>query len=106
MAARLHAADASPADDLQILDDLLRLHRRLGSGNPVGLNEDITATLTGHNDKRWAVIPPGHPAIRDRQLVDRWGSPYFFHALSGDFMELRSAGPDRKLFTADDLTQP
>jgi len=35
-------------------------------------------------------------------LIDRWGPPYFFHALSGSEMEILSAGPDREFHTADD----
>jgi hypothetical protein len=36
-------------------------------------------------------------------LIDRWGTPYFFHALSGEHMEIHSAGPDRQFHSADDL---
>jgi hypothetical protein len=37
------------------------------------------------------------------ELMDRWGTPIFFHALSKDQMEIRSAGPDRVMWTADDV---
>ena len=51
----------------------------------------------------FAFIPPGNPAINARgELCDRWGTPFFFHQLSGSQMEIRSAGPDRKLWTPDD----
>lgn len=73
-------------------------------GNPVGTNAEITAALTGKNKVRFAFIPPNHPAInRDGELCDRWGTPFFFHAESSTRMEVRSAGPDRKLHTEDDL---
>jgi hypothetical protein len=36
------------------------------------------------------------------ELVDRWGTPYFFHQLSRDHMEIRSAGPDKVMWTQDD----
>ncbi len=73
-------------------------------GNPVGLNEEITAALVGRNKKGVAVLPKNHPAISPKgELTDRWGSPYFFHALSGTQMEIRSSGPDRKRYTADDI---
>jgi hypothetical protein len=39
----------------------------------------------------------------DGELVDPWGTPYFFHQLSGTDMEIRSAGPDKTMWTDDDL---
>jgi hypothetical protein len=73
------------------------------SGNPVGENSEITAALTGRNRLSYAFILPGSPAINSKgELCDRWGTPFFFHQLSGERMEIRSAGPDRKLWTPDD----
>lgn len=74
-------------------------------GNPTGTNAEITAALTGKNPVRFAFLPPNHPAInRDGELCDRWGTPFFFHAESSTRMEIRSAGPDKKLWTEDDIT--
>jgi hypothetical protein len=74
------------------------------AGDPVGTNAEITAALTGKNPLRYAVIPPNHPAInRAGELCDRWGTPFFFHAESGTRMTVRSAGPDRKMWTEDDI---
>ena len=74
------------------------------SGNPVGDNAEITAALTGRNQLRLALIPPDHPAInRAGELCDRWGTPFFFHAESATRMEIRSAGPDRKMWNDDDV---
>jgi hypothetical protein len=92
--------------DLRILQSCLEnfrtnFHR---DGNPVGSNVEITAALTGRNKLRYAVIPPNHPAVnRDGELCDRWGTPFFFHAESGSRMTIRSAGPDKKLHTPDDV---
>ncbi len=80
-----------------------------GAPHPFGENSDITAALTGDNPLRLALIPRTHPAINAQgELCDRWGTPFRFHALAGDRMELRSAGPDKKFGTADDalLTPP
>ncbi len=90
--------------DLRILDDIFQQYRSaLHSSNPVGENVDITAALTGRNKVGFAFIPPDNPAINSHgELCDRWGTPFFFHQLSGSEMEIRSAGPDRKLWTADD----
>jgi len=35
--------------------------------------------------------------------VDRWGMPFWFHPNTAHQVEIRSAGPDRQLFTDDDL---
>jgi len=75
-------------------------------GNPVGSNAEITATLTGANRLGLALIPRGHRAINAAgELCDRWGTPLFFHAESGRRMEVRSAGPDRRMWTEDDVVQ-
>ena len=37
------------------------------------------------------------------EMVDPWGTPYFFHQLSGHEMEIHSAGPDKIMWTFDDL---
>jgi hypothetical protein len=90
--------------DLRILDDIFQQYRSaLHSSNPVGENVEITAALTGHNKVGFAFIPPDNPAVNSRgELCDRWGTPFFFHQVSGTQMEIRSAGPDRRLWTADD----
>jgi hypothetical protein len=91
-------------EDLRTIEEIFRQYRSSTRQlNPVGENAEITAVLTGRNRLDFAFIPPNHPAINARgELCDRWGTPYFFHALSGTQMEIRSAGPDRKLWTADD----
>jgi hypothetical protein len=35
--------------------------------------------------------------------VDRWGEPLYFHAISRDRLEIRSAGPDKIMWTPDDV---
>lgn len=100
---RLNAADGSPKEDLEVLAGFLDLYRRARGGNPAGQNEDITAALTGTGGMEGRVFPPGHSAVRDGQLVDRWGTPFWFHPNSGHQMEIRSAGPDKTLFTGDDV---
>jgi hypothetical protein len=73
-------------------------------GNPIGTNAEITAVLTGKNPLQLALIPRDHPAINAKgELCDRWGHPFFFHQLSATQMEIRSAGPDQKFWTADDV---
>jgi hypothetical protein len=92
--------------DLRLVSDTLQTFRSNfpRDGNPTGSNAEIVAALSGQNRLRLVLIPPGHPAVnRDGELCDRWGTPFFFHAESATRMEIRSAGPDRRLWTDDDL---
>jgi hypothetical protein len=92
--------------DLQVLNGVLlawqtNFHEQ---GNPVGDNAAITAALTGKNPLNFQFVRRNHPAINaSGELCDRWGTPFFFHALSGTRMEIRSAGPDRQMYTDDDV---
>jgi len=90
--------------DLRMIDQVFIAYRgATHEKNPIGENAEITAVLTGRNKLGFAFIPPSHPAINAKgELCDRWGTPFFFHQLSGERMEIRSAGPDGKPYTADD----
>ena len=74
-------------------------------GNPVGTNPEITSQLTGNNPKsiNFITAQAGMRINADGELVDAWGTPYFFHQLSGTETEIHSAGPDKIMWTADDL---
>lgn len=75
-------------------------------GNPVGTNSEITAALRGDNAKQLKLdIPSGSTVNQAGELCDPWGTAWFFHQLSAKKMELRSAGPDRKLYTEDDFVR-
>ena len=84
----------------------LRDYRLALGGNPVGDNAEITRALFGDNLKQVKIpLPEGSMVNGQGQLCDPWGTPYFFHALSGTHMEVRSAGPDQKMWTTDDVLQ-
>jgi hypothetical protein len=106
LADELNSAQSNPQRDLEIVREFLSTYNKAyRSGNPVGLNEDITAALTGTADpsRLGQLFPRNSPVIRNGQLVDRWGTPFWFHPESGTKMEIRSAGPDKQLFTNDDV---
>jgi hypothetical protein len=69
------------------------------------VNVEITSQLNGQNPKQVNFIQPdvGMRINSQGELVDPWGTPYFFHQLSGRETEIRSAGPDKIMWTADDL---
>lgn len=73
--------------------------------NPVGTNQEITRMLNGNNPGNATFLQPEDGLrVNDRgELVDNWGTPFFFHQLSRTEIEIHSAGPDRKMWTADDL---
>jgi hypothetical protein len=77
-------------------------HTALGE-NPVGTNAEIMQAINGRNAKQVKIGPPAGQTMNEKgELVDRWGTPYFFHQISGTEMEIRSAGPDRVMGTGDD----
>lgn len=105
LAAELNAPAGSIRRDLAVLNEIFVNFQTNfpRAGNPVGENVEITAALTGDNSAQFAFIPKNHPAINPRgELCDRWGTPFRFHQLSGQVMEIRSAGPDGRFGTADD----
>jgi hypothetical protein len=104
LADTLNSPDTDIHADLRVLDDVFMAYRTNFHSDPVGTNAEITAALTGKNPLHLAVVPRDHPAINGQgELCDRWGRPFFFHQLSGTQMEIRSAGPDRKFWTDDDV---
>lgn len=100
------AADAGPEieADFDQIQLMFRDYRTLAGGNPVGTNAEIMKTIMGDNPKSARLGPPEGQKINEKgELIDHWGVPYFFHQLTRDVMEIRSAGPDRRLWNEDDI---
>jgi hypothetical protein len=107
LADDLLSPTADPRADLAIVASLFTTYADHFRELPVGNNAEITAALAGDNTRGLAVIPADHRAIDARgELVDRWGTPFFFHQLGAGTMQIRSAGPDRRMHTSDDLVAP
>jgi hypothetical protein len=103
---RLLARDGSPQEDRDALADIVTNYLQSQPDSrrpPLGTNDEITRALTDRDVLGDAALPASHPGIVGGQLVDRWSTPWFFHQQSADLIEVRSAGPDRRLFTEDDL---
>ena len=83
----------------------IRQYGTMFGGNPVGDNAEITAQLSGKNPKgiNFVKADAGMRVNGNGELIDPWGTPYFFHQLSGTVMEIRSAGPDKTMWTDDDV---
>jgi hypothetical protein len=107
LASELNSSRFPAQHDVDTLHTLVRQYlRRLGNreGPPIGNDTDLAAALKGDNPMKYATLPKNHPAFASGgRLCDRWGSPYFVHPIGEADFEIRSAGPDRKMFTADDL---
>jgi len=109
-APKLPPADPDPSGlrpqtVMENVRSVFRIYASRYRCNPVGTNPEITAALNGANPSQ-AVLVKSDDGLRINargELVDSWGTPFFFHQLSGTEMEIHSAGPDRVLWTADDL---
>lgn len=101
------APDLLNVAPMTVLENMRTSFRQFASvfgGNPVGTNQEITRALMGDNPKHVNFLKAdGNRVNSNGELVDVWGTPYFFHQLSGTLMEIRSAGPDRQMWTDDDL---
>jgi hypothetical protein len=71
---------------------------------PIGGNADLAAALKGENPNREVFLTADHPVFsKDGLLIDRWGTPLVVHPQGWRQIELRTAGPDKKPYTEDDL---
>lgn len=72
---------------------------RKGAPCPAGFDELLDALFSGHS------------ANRERYATDAWGSPYHVESVRtpphSEFVlfRIRSRGPDRVLFSADDIVE-
>jgi hypothetical protein len=70
----------------------------------MGANEEFAAALLGKNAAKEVFLTSPHACLNDQsQLIDRWGTALFFHVRDATRIDLRSAGPDREMWTEDDL---
>jgi hypothetical protein len=90
---------------LLVVRQMLRDYRAALGENPIGTNPEITKALLGANSRKANFISE-EARLSNGRLVDRWNHPYFFHQLSRSQMQIRSAGPDGKMWTDDDELSP
>jgi hypothetical protein len=110
----VNSAEAKPESSAQPLEahiaveavrNAIQKYGATFGGNPVGTNEEITKALNGNNPTHSQFLQeiPGAQIDGNGNLLDQWGTPYFFHQLSATDMEVRSAGPDHIMWTSDDI---
>jgi len=89
--------------DLEHVGMMVRQFRDALGENPIGTNAEIMKAVLGDNLKQAKIgAPEGQNLNGEGELVDRFGHPYFFHQVSKNQMEIRSAGPDGVMWTGDD----
>lgn len=97
-------ASAPATQEAEAIALNLRNYGQRFGGNPIGTNAEIVKTLNGGNTLGVRYLPQDHLRLNDQgELLDHYGMPYFFHALSATEMEIRSAGADKTLWTGDDI---
>jgi len=100
-------AEGTVQGDLTAMAEVLGNFALLVKGSdplPLGANEELVAALRGKNAVGLEFVTGESAALNEKgQLVDRWGTPLFFHARARDEVDIRSAGPDREMWTGDDV---
>lgn len=90
--------------DVKLLSQLMLDYHGMLKRLPYGGNREFTSALLGKNRANERFIASNHPAVsKSGELVDRWGTAYFIHPIEQGLVEFRSGGPDRELWTDDDV---
>jgi hypothetical protein len=97
-----------PAGEIARLHGFFEHYRRTFGAFPAGQdNAHFMNALRGKNPRGLGIFPLSHPRLNERgEVLDAWGQAFIFHPVSRDHLEIRSAGPDREAYTADDLVEP
>ena len=105
LADKIGSPNTPPEQEAKVVLDLLKLYRRLFGAYPAGENNtQFVNALLGANKGKLPLLPHDHPRLNAKgELVDAWGTPFFFHQNSRNAVEVRSAGADRLLYTNDDI---
>ncbi len=101
---QLNNPNTTPQTDILVIEHLLNQVHTVFHELPTGEHEEIVAFLRGANPRGIQYIPDDDPNLNDEgKIIDRWGTPYFFHTLSRHRIEVRSAGPDQLHWSEDDI---
>lgn len=105
--AGFHDPGSPPVRDLVLVRQLFANYQALVKSHadrPVGCNGDLVDVLLGKNPYKQRFLPDDYRFLNDEgELMDRWGKAIWVHPVSGDLIELRSAGVDGILFNEDDV---
>ena len=92
-------------NETDILLEIFESYRSHFGTFPTGEdNPQFMHALMGANPGRLPIFPLTHPRLSEKgALLDVWNSPFIFHLISRDHIEIRSPGPDREIYTEDDI---
>ena len=86
------------------LQGIFAQYRFAFGNNPVGVeNFEFTKGLLGNNPKNVIFVAGDSAMLDGGELVDEWGTPFFFHPVSAKELQIISAGADREFWTDDDI---
>ena len=102
--------DTTGMDDLLLVQSLIQIFR-LYTKDPDALptfgNKEIVEALSGENRFQDRFIKSDFSFIsKQGEITDRWGSPLVFHFEAAHCPDIRSLGPDKTLWTDDDIVLP
>jgi hypothetical protein len=97
-----------PEREPEVLLGFFEVYRERFGQFPAGEdNPQMMNALLGSNPARLNIFPSNHHRLdAEGALLDAWGTPFFFHQISRELLEVRSAGPDLEWYTTDDLVTP
>jgi hypothetical protein len=103
-AAFIGDGSLTPAQELDVISHVLDAYIETFGALPAGENNaQIMNALRGNNPQSLGLFPYEHSRLDEQgQLKDPWDTPYFFHLISRTEIQIRSAGPDREMYTQDD----
>jgi hypothetical protein len=101
-------AAIAPEREAEVLFGFLQAYRGEFGAFPTGNeNAHFLNALAGANPAGLVIFPLKHPRVSAAgELLDAWGTPFHFHVIDSQQLEVRSAGADREWFTTDDLIHP
>jgi hypothetical protein len=105
---QLGSPSIPPEDEPRLVWNLFDVYRQAFQSFPTGAsNAHFIHAIQGANPGRQPIFPLEHTRLDpEGNLLDAWGTPFHFHPISRHALEIRSAGPDRELFTEDDIVYP
>jgi len=108
MAASFGSTNIPAEKEPEVLLEMLQAWRRQTGSFPTAEdNRLLVSKLIGNNEAGIRLFPASHLRISPSgELIDGWGTPYVFHHISSQYLEIRSAGPDRVAYTTDDIVVP
>lgn len=91
-------------EDLEIVESIFESYLWAFKELPEGAdNHHLIKALLGDNPKKVVFMDESLRLDAQGNLLDRWGTPYFFHKQSSTELEIISAGPDQRLWSSDDI---